>query len=470
MKGIISYGGYIPFNRLQRKKIGEFYGTFTPSGEKAIAGHDEDSISMGIEAALDCLKDVNLQEIDAVYFATSSSPYKEKGSISTITTALNLRDNIRGIEATTSLRSGTSSLMAVKENEKTLVIASDCRIGAPTGQNELWFGDGAASILMGSGDNVIARIVDAGSTQEEIVSQWRSGDDDFTQNWEERLGTTVFFKQVKNTIIPFLEKNNRTASTISKVIISGPATRSHTDAAAALGFQKDQIQNPLLDSVGNTGNAHAPLMLISALEAAKPGDQLLVISYGEGLDYILFEVTEAISQLTSRKGVNGYINVKNNQVLYSDYLKWRGILKTEPPRRPATERPSAPALYRGYHQNLSFTGSKCLKCKTAQFPKQRVCIQCQAKDEMEDYRFVGQSAKVATYTIDHLAASISSPIIVAIIDFDNGGRILSELTDCSQEEVEIGMHVEMTFRRLFEAGGISNYFWKARPIRERRDV
>ena len=328
MKGIISYGGYIPYNRLQRKKIGEFFGTFSPSGEKAIAGHDEDSISMGVEAALDCLKGFDLQEIEAVYFATTSSPYKEKGSIATITTALNLQENIRGIETSASLRSGTSSLMAAREDEKTLVIAADCRIGAPTGQNELWFGDGAASILMGNGENVIARIVDSGSSQEGIVSQWRSSEDNFTQNWEERLGTSVFIKQVKSTIVPFLEKNNRTASTISKVIISGPGTRSHTDAAAALGFQKDQIQNPLLDSVGNTGSAHAPLMLISALEAAKPGDQLLVISYGEGLDYILFEVMEAISQLEPRKGVNGYINVKNDQVLYSDYLKWREILKT----------------------------------------------------------------------------------------------------------------------------------------------
>ena len=470
MKGIISYGGYIPYNRLQRKKIGEFFGTFTPRGEKAIAGHDEDSISMGVEAALDCLKGIDLQEIEAVYFATTSSPYKEKGSIATITTALNLPQNVRGIEATSSLRSGTSSLMTAKEDEKTLVITSDCRLGAPTGQNELWFGDGAAAILMGSGEEVIAKIVDSGSFQGESLSQWRSREDDFTQNWEERLGSTIFLKQVKSTILPFLEKNNRGVSSISKVIIAGPGNRSHTEAAVALGFQKDQIQDPLLDLIGNTGSAHAPLMLISALEEAKPGDQLLVISYGEGIDYILFDVTEAIAQLETRKGVSGYMNVKNDQVLYSDYLKWREILETEPPRRPATERPSAPALYRGYHQNLSFTGSKCLKCETPQFPKQRVCIQCQTKDEMEDYRFVGQSAKVTTYTMDHLAASISSPIIVAIVDFDNGGRILCELTDCNPKEVEIGINVELTFRRLYEAGGISNYFWKARPMREKESV
>ncbi|WP_260287180.1 OB-fold domain-containing protein [Peribacillus aracenensis] len=470
MKGIISYGAYIPYNRLQRKKIGEFFGKSGLSGEKAIAGYDEDSVSMGVEAALDCLKDVNPQDVDTVYFATTSSPYKEKGSVPTIAAALNLKKNVRGIESASSLRSGTSSLMAAKEEEKTLVITADCRIGGPSGQNELWFGEGAASFLIGSGEDVIANIVDAGSLQGDIISQWRSQKDDFTQNWEERLGSTSFLKQIKEALPPFLEKNDRTVESITKVIISGEGKRSHTQAASALGFQKEQIQDPLLEVVGATGNAHAPMMLVSALENAKPGDQLLVLAFAEGLDFILLEVTDAICGLKERKGVKGHLEVKNDQVLYSDYLKWREIIKIEPPRRAETDRPSAPALYRGSHQNLSFTGSKCRICGTPQFPKQRVCIQCQAKDEMEDYRFFGQSAKITTFTIDHLAASVASPIIAAIVDFDNGGRILCEVTDCSPEEIEIGMNVEMTFRRLFEAKGISNYFWKARPIRERESV
>ncbi len=466
VKGIISYGAYIPYNRLQRKKVREFYGNPGIDGEKAIAGYDEDSVSMGVEAALDCLKNIHSHDVDAVYFATTTSPYKEKGSVPTIAVALGLKDTIYGIEPASSLRSGTSSIIAAKEDEKTLIIAADCRLGAPNGQNELWFGDGAASLLIGSGEDVIANIVDAGSLQGEIMSQWRNQKDQFTQNWEERLGSTFFLNLVKKTIPPFLEKNDLTVDSISKVIIAGQGTRAHTQSARALGFQKDQIQSPLLDSVGATGNAHAPMMLISALEQAKPGDKFLVMSFAEGLDFILFEATEKITSFEERKGIKSYLTKKNNQVLYSDYLKWREIIKTEPPRRPDFDRPSAPALNRGYHQNLSFTGSKCRKCGTAQFPKQRVCVECHEKDQMDDYRFVGQSAKVMTYTLDHLAASISSPIIAAVVDFDEGGRILCEVTDCSQEEIEIGVNVEMTFRRLFEAGGIHTYFWKARPIRE----
>lgn len=467
MKGIISYGAYIPYNRLQRKKIGEFYGKSAMGGEKAIAGYDEDSVSMGVEAAIDCLQSVDPKQIDAVYFATTSSPYKEKGSIAIIAGALNLSDSVRGIEASSSLRSGTSSMLAAQPNEKTLVIAADGRTGAPTGQNEQWFGDGAVSFLMGSGEEVIAKIIDSGSAQGEILTQWKSPLDLFTQSWEERLGSTVFIKQVKEAILPFLEKNDRSVGSISKVIISGPTPRAHAQAASALGFKSDQVQDPFFQTVGSTGNAHAPMMIVAALEEANPGDQLLVIAFAEGLDFILLEVTDAISRLSDRKGVKGYLSTKNDQVSYSSYLKWREIIKTEPPRRPDQDRPSAPALYRGYDQNLSFTGSKCKKCDTPQFPKQRVCIQCQAKDEMEDYRFVGQSAKVTTFTLDHLAASPNSPIIGAIVDFDNGGRILCEITDCDPKEVEIGMNVEMTFRRLFTAAGISNYFWKARPIRKK---
>jgi len=467
MKGIISYGAYIPYNRLQRKKIGEFFGKPAFGGEKAVAGYDEDSVSMGVEAAIDCLQGSNRDQITSVFFATTNPAYKEKGSIATISAALMLNENIRGIEATSSLRGGTSSILLANENEQTLVISADCRTGAPNGQNEQWFGDGAAVFFIGTGTDVIAKFIDSESLQDDIISQWRSQSDYFTQNWEERLGTTAFLKQVKKVVIPFLEKNKCTADAVSKVIISGPTTRAHSQAAMALGFQNIQVQNPLFDTIGATGNAHTSIMLISALENAQPGDKLLVIAFAEGLDVILLEVTEAILKLTERKGVSGYSDIKNNQTSYSDYLKWRDLIKVEPPRRPETDRPSAPALYRNYKQNLSFSGSKCLKCGTPQFPKQRVCVQCHAKDEMEAYCFIGQSAKVATYTIDHLAASPSSPMIVAVVDFDNGGRVICELTDCNPKEVGIGMDVEMTFRRLYVAGGISNYFWKARPVRRK---
>ena len=84
---------------------------------------------------------------------------------------------------------------------------------------------------------------------------------------------------------------------------------------------------------------------------------------------------------------------------------------------------------------------------------------------MELVPMADDQATVATFTIDRLAYSLSPPSIGVVIDFDGGGRFNSQLTDASADEVEIGMRVQMTFRRLMTADGIHNYFWKATPIR-----
>ena len=72
------------------------------------------------------------------------------------------------------------------------------------------------------------------------------------------------------------------------------------------------------------------------------------------------------------------------------------------------------------------------------------------------------------FTIDRIAYSPSPPIVFAVVDFDEGGRLPIELTDVEADDLTIGDRVEMTFRKLFTADGIHNYFWKARPIRTDR--
>ena len=465
MKGILSYGAYIPYNRLQRKKLKEFFGTSGLKGEKAVASFDEDSVTMGVEAAFDCLHDFDEKKIDSVYFVTASGPYKEKSSIPTIAKALDLRGNVQGVEAGYSLRGGTSALLAADDRKNTLVISADCRIGAPKGTNEQLFGDGAAAFILGSGENVIARIVDGESLQEDVIAQWQSQSNLYIQNWEDRFVATVFLENIKKSVEELSSKNEISPTSIAKVIISGPGAKSHIQAGKKLGFSDQQIQDPLLDSVGSTGSAYAPMMLVAALEEANPGDRLLLLNFAEGTDIILFEVTDAITKLPQRKGIKGNLNVKNSELLYSDYLTWKGILAIEPPKRPEPDRPSATAMYRNNHQNLGFYGSKCRKCGTPQFPQQRICVECQAKDEMDDYRFVGRKAIVSNYTIDYLAFSPAPPTLIGVIDFEGGGRILSEISDCNKDEIKIGMEVEMTFRKLSEVKGIQNYFWRARPKR-----
>ena len=121
-------------------------------------------------------------------------------------------------------------------------------------------------------------------------------------------------------------------------------------------------------------------------------------------------------------------------------------------------------MWRERKSVLALYGSRCKQCGTVQYPPQRVCINCQAKDYAEDYKFSDKKGRIFTYSVDYLTSSKDPPAIIAVVDFEGGGRILCEVTDCEPDKVEIGMPVEMCFRKLSQRGGIYNYFWKARLI------
>ena len=466
MIGIVSFGAYVPFNRLPRKKLEEAFGNPAAPGNKAVANYDEDSLTMAVASSLDCLSGLSTGDIKAVYFASTTSPYREKSVAATISEAIALCDSVRTLDFAGSLRVGSGAMLAALDAVKTdmgrvLVTSSDCRLGAAGGQWEQFFGDGAASFLLGS-DNVIAAYECSHSISADIQSLWRGGNDPFVRSWEERFYITKGYNSLVTAAVDgLLEKADMTPADISRLILYAPSPRYQAALAGRMGFQPGQVQDCLFNEIGNTGSASAPMMLASALETAKAGDKLLLVTFGEGADAILFTVTEDIGQLPKRKGVSGHIDSKTESMTYEKYLNWRNLISMEPPRRPAMQQPSAPAMYRNRKQKLSFYGSRCLDCQTPQYPPQRICVNCRSKDRMEDYSLLDKKAKIKTYTVDHLTNSQDPPITFVVVDFEGGGRVIFEMTDCVPGSIDIGTEVDFTFRKLFEAGGISNYYWKA---------
>jgi uncharacterized OB-fold protein len=148
---------------------------------------------------------------------------------------------------------------------------------------------------------------------------------------------------------------------------------------------------------------------------------------------------------------------------YEKYLRWKNLLNFEPAKRPELERTSLPMYFRHFKQTYALYGTKCKKCGTPQFPPDRVCAKCGAIDQMEEYRFYGKKAKLATFTIDYLAATLDPPNVSVVVDFEGGGRMFTSLVDCELDKVEVGMQVSMTYRRLFTANGMHTYYWKAMP-------
>jgi uncharacterized OB-fold protein len=149
---------------------------------------------------------------------------------------------------------------------------------------------------------------------------------------------------------------------------------------------------------------------------------------------------------------------------YATFLTWRGQLRREPPRRPDPERPGAPVTHRSELWKYGFNASRCLVCGFRHLPPTRVCLNCHAIDQMEPERLAEVGGTVATFTIDRLAFSLSPPVIGVVVDFDGGGRYRCEMTDADPDAVRIGARVGMTFRRIYTAAGVHNYFWKAKPI------
>jgi len=470
MVGIVSFGAYVPFNRMDRKRIGEATGDPTAPGEKAVANYDEDSVSMAVEASMDCLTGLSASDVRNLYFASTTAPYREKQSVSTIAAALDIPMEARAMDFTGSLRAGSGALLAGFDAVKAgagpvLVACSDCRLGAPQSQWEQIFGDGAAAFLLGE-DGIIASLEGSKSSVAEIYSQWTPDKGDHVMSWEERFYITQGYNRfVGGTVKALLEEKGLAPGDIAKIVLYGPNPRYQMALAQSMGFSIAQIQDTLFLTVGLSGASNVPMMLAAALEEAKPGDYILAATFGEGCDALLFRATDALGSLPPRRGISGFLKSGKNTMRYNTYLKWRQLLVTEPPRRPDPTRPSAPAMFRERRKKYAFYGSRCLACGTPQFPPQRICVHCQAKDNMEEYSFVKKPAVVATYTVDYLTFSQDPPAVFAVVDFEGGGRMICEMTDCDISKIDIGMEVEMSFRRLFEAGGISNYFWKARPKR-----
>lgn len=461
MSGIVSYGSYVPYFRLARTAIGQ------GRGERAVASYDEDAVSLAVEAARDALRAA--PDVDTLVFATTSPPYAEKLNAATVQAALDLPETVRSLELTGSSRMGVAALLLGADiataGRRALVCIGDVVIGAPGGPRETQGGDAAVAFVTGTGDDTIAHFRGVASATTDVLDVWRLPEETFTKQWEERFGASVLAPVIADTAQRALADAGVQAGDLTQVIVDSTNVRAAAGLPRALGLKPEQVADGLGQSVGRTGAAHAGLLLARALDTGKAGDRILVIAAGDGCDAVVLEVAEGIERRRPAHSVDTWIAAKRNDLGYTTYLKWRGIMPFEPPRRPDPQRPAAPPMRRAEAWKMGFIGSRCTECGAGHVPPQRVCVKCAAVDKMQPESFVEKPLKVATYTLDHLAYSLQPPVVAAVVDFDGGGRMRCELTDVEPEEVAIGTELEMTFRRLYTGGGVHNYFWKARPRR-----
>jgi 3-hydroxy-3-methylglutaryl CoA synthase/NAD(P)-dependent dehydrogenase (short-subunit alcohol dehydrogenase family)/putative sterol carrier protein len=480
MIGITSYGAYIPRLRLDRMAIYQAMGWFAPAivmvaqGERSMCNHDEDTLTMAVAAARDCLTSKDKKAIDGAYLCSTTLPFADRQNAGILKTALNLRDDMITADFTSSLRAGTTGLLTALEalqggsRKSILVTASDKRETRPAYFYEMWFGDAAASLMVGSED-VIAEFKGAYTVSHDFVDHYRGAGRSYDYMWEERwLREEGYSKFIPEAVGGLFRKLGIGMADVQKVVFPCFFKAEHRAIAKKLGAAPEKVIDTMHEVCGETGAAHPLLMFCAALEQAKPGDGILLAGFGQGCDALYFKVTEAIAKLAPRAGVKGSLENKKSIDNYMKFLKFRGLIEPEMGiRAEAPTQTAMTVLWRKRKMLTALVGGKCRDCGTPQYPRMDVCVNpaCNHVHTQDDYEFADVPARIKTFTGDLLAVSVDPPAIYGMIQFEGGGRFMSDFTDCELADCKVGIPVKMVFRRRFtdDERGFSGYFWKAVP-------
>jgi 3-hydroxy-3-methylglutaryl CoA synthase/NAD(P)-dependent dehydrogenase (short-subunit alcohol dehydrogenase family)/putative sterol carrier protein len=481
MIGITSFGAYIPRLRLDRMAIVQQMGWFAPAimmvaqGERSMCNWDEDALTMAVAASRDCLIGKDKHALDGLYLASTTMPFADRQNAGIVSTALNLKDNILTSDFTSSQKVGSTAMIAALESVKSgernniLVTATDRRETKTAYFYEMWYGDGAASVVVGNTD-VIAEYKGSYSVSYDFVDHYRGADKKYDYVWEERWARDAgYSKIIPEAVNGLMERLGISMDQVAKLIFPCIFKAEHRKIAGSLGAAPEQVVDTFHEACGETGTAHPLLMLASVLESASPGDKILMVGFGQGANALCFEVTENIKSLEKRNAFTGSIENKKTIDNYMKWLKFRDLVEPEMGiRAEAPTQTATTVLWRERKMLLGLVGGRCTACGTPQFPKTDVCVNpdCGALRSQEDYEFADVPAKIKTFTGDLLAVSVDPPHKYGMVQFEGGGRFMADFTDCEFEDLKVGLPVSMVFRRRVadKERGFVNYFWKAVPV------
>ncbi len=444
---LLGYGAYLPRYRLAGRDIG------LRRGDRVVASFDEDSTTMAVAAAGSALRGQPVPE--HIYFATSTPAYADKTNATAVHAALGLPQSTFAADMCGTGRS-TVAAWRLAAQVGGLVVAADVRTGRPGSADEKLGGDGAGALLFGAGDG-IAEIVAATSLTEEFLDRWRLPTAGTGTQWEERFGAQRYGDLIAAAVSRTLDQAD--ISAVDHVVIACPNTAVVKRATTLAKGERSTVTSP----IGHSGAADALIALSGVLDTAGAGETVLVVSAVDGCDTLLLRTTEALVHARQPHSVQaqrgGGLDVEKLR-----YLSWRGLVEMEPPRRPEPDRPAGPPSSRAVGWKFGFTGSRCQTCGFTHLPPMSVCRGCGSADRMVDVPVAGLGGKIATYTVDRLAYSPSPPVVQAVVDIDGGGRCTLEVADAEPDRLAVGERVQFTFRRLFTAGDVHDYFWKARLV------
>ncbi|GAA4642634.1 3-oxoacyl-[acyl-carrier-protein] synthase III C-terminal domain-containing protein [Gordonia humi] len=430
---------------------------------RVIAAFDEDAVTMSVAAVQAALERCGAVPAagDRLVFVTSSPPYLDKTSASIVHAALSLDRGVAADDAIGTARSAMAAISSALHGRPTVVAAADVRTGRPGSADERGGADAGAALVIGPSTPqtpVIAEHLGGVSLTEEFLDRWRSPDTAYGSTWEERFGRSRYEPLIAEAVAATLDAAGLPDADYA--VLTCPNAAVTKAAGAIVKRAVSTVGAP----TGFAGAVDPILSLAHALDRAEPGQTILVISAADGVDTMLLRTTDALPTRRQREPIAAAAAASGRSVPYPTYLSWRGLLDVEPPRRPEPDRPAGPPAAREAGWKFGLSGSRCTACGFVHLPPMRACRQCGTIDQMEPAPVAARRGRVATFTVDRLAYSPSPPVVDVVVDFEGGGRSTFEVADARPDLLEVGAPVDLVFRKLFTAGGVHNYFWKARQV------
>ena len=479
MVGITGFGAYIPRLRLQRKVIANANSWFNAAlkaygrGERSMCNWDEDALTMAVEAGRDCLAGARPDDLSAVFLASTTLPFQDRQNSGILTTALGLGQNLMTLDITSSQRVATSGLITALNAARgmggqALFVATEKRRTRAASPFEMLSGDAAGALTLGN-EGIIAELLGYHQVAVDFVDHYRGQNEAFDYGWEERwIRDEGYMKIVPPAIEAVLAEAGLAADAVDRMIMPGTIRNLAAGIARKVGIEADAVADNLQAVMGDSGAAHPLVMLISALEAAAPGETLLLVGWGQGADALLFRTTDALAKLTPRAGVAGHLARRKEETNYNKFLSFNEIIEMDRGLRSEADKQTAlSSLYRNKEMLIGMMGGKCRKCGTVQFPKSNVCVNpnCGEFHSQDNHSFADTPAKVQSWTADNLTYSLDPPQHFGMVVFEEGGRLMADLTDVDVGHVEVGMPMRMMFRvkEHDNQRGFTKYFWKAAP-------
>jgi len=484
--GLTAFGGYIPRLRLQRKSITGANAWIAPNlvgkgkGERSMGNWDEDPITMAVEAARDLLGgDDDRSHVDALYLGSTTLPFSDRLNAGIAAAALTLEQDIQAVDVASTQRAGTTALLQAlngvraEAHKHALVCASDHRKTRAASPQELEFGDGAAALAVGS-DKLIARFIGSHTVTIDFVDHFRGSGEEFDYGWEERwIRDEGLAKIVPACVEGLLQKTDVSASEINHFVMPCTFPKLPQKLAKACGIQPEAVADTLRAVCGETGAAHALVMLVHTLQKAKPGEKILLVNFGGGCDALLFETTELLAAMqgdATRRGIVGSLADRQEETNYLKFLTFNGLVEWEQGMRAEQDKKTAlTTLYRNEDAIMGLVGGRCTETGVVQFPRSRISVAPNKPtvDTQEPYKFADRKATILSWSADYLSFSMNPPNHYGIMMFEGGGRIMMDIADVVPGEVDSGLEVRMVFRvkDTDDKRGFKRYFWKAVPVR-----